>query len=346
MYKPRRFPQVIAAFLLGAVVACSNSSDNSASTATDEPTRLRTPVTGTTFSYPARNQLFLCLPDLPTMTRPDSPWINGDWITTSEIPYVEGAVNWESELTVTMTDTHRILKGNGLPNHATGTFPVEEGTGAYPYYAALPATGYDNASQIPIAAYDIDIRMPRNPQMHHQPVCVPYIFLGVATQTGAAWHADVAFDSENNLLDPVAALPMDECWGHPYEKQYHYHGYSWKCFPNQGDPTQHSPLFGYAIDGFGVFGPRGENGELVTNDDLDECHGHIHDIEWDGEIRSMFHYHVNNEYPYSIGCYRGVPVDLALHLQHRPHGWKPRDPKDQWLRDDIDIQHHPADASH
>lgn len=33
---------------------------------------------------------------------------------------------------------------------------------------------------------------------------------------------------------------------------------------------------GYALDGFGIFGPRSLGGKLVTNADLDECHGHSH----------------------------------------------------------------------
>ena len=138
--------------------------------------------------------------------------------------------------------------------------------------------------------------------------------MGVVTQTGAAWHAEIAPDSSLKLHDPISALPLDECWGHPYNTQYHYHAYSWKCFPDQGDPSEHSPLFGYAIDGFGVYGPRGENGVLVTNDDLDECHGHTHVIEWDGVQVSMYHYHVNNEYPY---CHRLLPRD-ADHAAEEP----------------------------
>lgn len=311
----RRIRSLVGVAVTLVIAACSSDGSDPS----DAPSTLETPPTGTSLARPGRNKLFLCPRDLPDLTRPDTPWVDGDSIVISEIPFVEGSVSWTSELTVTETATHRILKGNGLPNHPTGTFPVEEGTEAYDYYAALPATGYDNASQIPIAAYDIDLRLPKNPVPSDEPLCIPYIFIGLVTQTGAAWHADVAFDSDDNLLDPVSALPMDSCWGHPYEKQYHYHGYSWKCFPDQGEPGEHSPLFGYAIDGFGVFGPRGENGDLVTNDDLDECHGHTHEIEWDGEQREMFHYHVNNEYPYSIGCYRGEPVELAAHLRHLYH---------------------------
>jgi hypothetical protein len=62
------------------------------------------------------------------------------------------------------------------------------------------------------------------------------------------------------------------------------------------------------MDGFGIYGPYSENGVFVTNEDLDECHGHEHEIEWEGEMVNMYHYHLNNEYPYSVGCYKGEPV--------------------------------------
>ena len=110
-------------------------------------------------------------------------------------------------------------------------------------------------------------------------------------------------------------------WGHPYATQYHYHGYSWKCFPNQGVTYQHSPLFGYAMDGFGVYGPRGDGGILLKNADLDECHGHFGRIKWDGQFRNMYHYHVNNEFPYGPGCYRGTPGTIVSNVQHASHGF-------------------------
>jgi hypothetical protein len=303
--------------------ACGHKSvpelmDNAGQEEGGVPTTLATPADGTPIDHAERGTLDLCPrgPILPPLTRPDSPWIEGDSVIIAKTPSVEGSVNWNSEFDMFETDTERRLVGNGLPNHPTGTFPVQEGTVAYTYYSALPAEGYNSAAEIPIAAYEIDITLPLNPEVQEEPTCVSSIFTGVVSQTGAAWHADVAFDSSNHLLDPVAALPMDSCWGHPYMEQYHYHGYSWKCFPDQGEPGEHSPLFGYAIDGFGVFGPLGEDGTMVSNDDLDECHGHTHTIEWDGELKEMYHYHVNNEYPYSICCFRGTPIELPEHLQH------------------------------
>ncbi len=286
----------------------------------DPPVTLRTPATGTNINQPARNTINLCprppLKAFPPFTRPSTPWVEGEAVVASKMPFVEGSEIRESVFSATLTATGRVLKGNGLPNHPIGTFPVQKGTAAYEYYSAIPVPDYGTSADIPVEAYDLDLTLPRDPQVNAEPTCVGSIVTGVVTQTGAVWHLDIAFDAKLHVLDPIAALPPDPCWGHPYAGQYHYHGYSWKCFPNQGNEGEHSPLFGYAIDGFGVFGPRGEGGKLVSNDDLDECHGHTHAIEWDGETKEMYHYHVNNQFPYSIGCYRGTPIALPEHLQH------------------------------
>lgn len=286
----------------------------------DPPETLRTPATGTSINQPARNTINLCprapLEAFPPFTRPSTPWVEGEAVVVSKMPFVEGSVSLESVFSVTLTATGRVLKGNGIPNHPIGTFPVQKGTAAYEYYSAIPVHGYGTSADIPVEPYELDLTLPRDPQVNAEPTCVGSVFSGVVTQTGAVWHLDIAFDAQLHVLDPISALPPDRCWGHPYAAQYHYHGYSWKCFPNQGEEGEHSPLFGYAIDGFGVFGPRGEGGKLVSNDDLDECHGHTHAIEWDGETKEMYHYHVNNQFPYSIGCYRGTPIELPEHLQH------------------------------
>ena len=284
----------------------------------DPPTTLTTAPDGTPLTMAAKNHQWMCpRPGLaPKITGSSTPWLDGTTITVSKIEFIQGSVAWDSQFDMSLTDTGRVLTGNGLPNHPTGLFPIPKGSPGYDYYAALPAMGYDNAAEIPIGPYDINLTFPRDPVPNAKPSCILWIFLGMVSQTGAAWHAEVAPDTQLKIHDPISALPLDECWGHPYNTQYHYHAYSWKCFPNQGKSGEHSPLFGYAIDGFGVYGPRGENGELVTNDDLDECHGHTHEIEWDGVQKSMYHYHVNNQYPYSIGCYRGTPIALPKELQN------------------------------
>lgn len=276
---------------------------------------------GTSLASPGKNTLFICdvtatLEDGTVMEFPkvltlaEQTWVEGDRLIMSLIPVVNGSEAMEHEFEMTVNETSRRLKGNGIPNHPMGTYPIPKNTLAYDVYGALPAEGYDNAAEIPTKPYNLDITVPRYPKVSEDgPFCLAPVVTGVATQTGVAWHLEYAADASYRAMDPNAALFTDLCWGHPYETQYHYHGYSWKCFPDQGNTGEHSPLFGYALDGFGIYGPYSENGVFVTNEDLDECHGHEHEIEWEGEIvENMYHYHLNNEYPYSVGCYKGEPV--------------------------------------
>jgi hypothetical protein len=313
----RRF---ISIFVLASLPFATNSSfaytfpyDPSA------PSILKTPPTGTGFSTAARNQMYLT--DNfegyniagGFYTTPNTPWVNGQDVIVSEIPFVEGEVYWNSILNTWVDNGVRYFTGTGVPNHPTGLFPIPSDQPAYPWYAALPDPGgeYPNASYLPIEEYDLYMAVPANPVYSDTPTAIGELTFAIATQTGATFHVNLALTNDPNpYVDPIAGLPMDLCWGHPVHMQYHYHGYSWKCFPDQGDENQHSPLFGYALDGFGVFGPRGDGGVLLTNEDLDVCHGHSGKIDWDGILTDMYHYHLNNEYPYGPGCFRGTQIGV------------------------------------
>ena len=263
-------------------------------------------------------------------------------MTIAEIPFVEGRVGArqispaQGSIFSVSSDAaagFRYLRGNGLPSTPMGIFPVRPGSAAYPYYASLPggtdpSTGQSykpngTSDEIYIATYNLTSALPLRPVATGS-YQINALIVGV-TLTGAVWHIEAAADSSNNWYSPTNALPMDECFGHPYRNQYHLHGYSWKCFPPKGGaswggPTAaaaaltplpfaaglHSPLFGYALDGFGIYGPLDVDGRMVTNAQLDECHGHVGPVVWDGgEVAEMYHYHLNREYPFSVGCFRG-----------------------------------------
>jgi len=215
-------------------------------------------------------------------------------------------VMMESEFNITETETTRTITGNGIPSAPIGTFAIPKDSAAYKYYAALPATGYDNAAEIPAAPWKMEFTLPKNPEVAEKPSCFTQIMFGVALN-GAAFHAEVALDLQGDAYDPNAALPTDSCFGHPYALQYHYHGHSSKCL-DQGNPGEPSPIVGYALDGFGIYGPRDADGKLVTNAQLDECHGMVGEVMFNGELQTMYHYRLNNEYPYAVGCFRGTPV--------------------------------------
>ena len=299
------------------------------------PTTLTTPATGTSIGAPARNTQYFCPRTIQgftfptTLTNASTPWVSGTTINIADIPTVPGSVKLKHVFSIKLTSTKRYLKGNGIPNHPIGQFPIPASSASYSYYAALPAQGYANAAEIPVKPYDLSLTVPRNPKVQSKPSCINSLVTGVVSQTGATWHAEVAADSTGNLYNPNAALPTDRCWGHPYSEQYHYHGFSWKCFPNQGKKGEPSPLFGYAADGFGVYGPysegprghamAGATQKPITNAQLDVCHGHYGWIRWDGKLRYMYHYHTNNEYPYAIGCLRGKVGKMSMAMMHDGH---------------------------
>ncbi|MBU3618562.1 YHYH protein [Polynucleobacter sp. JS-Fieb-80-E5] len=283
--------------------------------------------------------IFALVAKMPsTISQLSTPWTNTctNIIYDSKIAFVDGsndATVYAAAGSVFAMTTNPLLHitgfagqgtrafvGNGLPTTKMGTFPVQAGTAAYPYYAALPggsnpagtsvATGnpeYVNAAAIGISPYPFEGVVPLNPVISGA-YPINSLISGFAL-TGAPWHIEKANDSSGNYYSPINALPNDACYGHPYNQQYHYHAYSWKCFPNQGTTGQ-SPVFGFALDGFPITGPRGADGNELTNADLDECHGttSVLDIP-DGAggfvTKLTYHYVLNREYPYSVGCFRG-----------------------------------------
>ena len=329
------------------LVSCGGGGSDSASTSSSTSTEVTTLVTsanGVSNVICQRNAqcidfIFAGVAQMPqTLSQLATPYTNTSTniITLSQIPFVEGsndATAFSPEgsvfqmLTIPQLDVNgfpgqgtRLFVGNGLPTTPMGNYPVQSSDPAYSYYAALPggtnpagtsvATGkpaYVNAAAIGISPYPFEGRLPLNPVVSGA-YTINSLIVGI-TLTGAAWHVEKANDSSGNYYNPLNALPNDKCYGHPYNQQYHYHSYSWKCF-DQGTPGKQSPVYGFALDGFPITGPRGPDGKDYTNADLDICHGteSVLDIPngAGGFVRKLtYHYVLNREYPHSVGCFRG-----------------------------------------
>ncbi|WP_374353627.1 YHYH protein [Chitinimonas sp.] len=225
----------------------------------------------------------------------DGPWINSSSKTfdLSAKVSVAGKVKWTPSFSTTISGSSRIISSNGLPPHATGTYPVA---------SSDPAFQYDSNPNS-IKAQTLSKTLPANPVVAASPSCLNGGAIGILTTGAVVFNG---LDAENR--DAVAHEVQDRCQGHPERNgSYHYHNVS-ACIKDKTTPSEHSPLVGYAYDGFGIYGRYGENGKLLSNADLDECHGHSHEIDWDGKRVTMYHYHATWEYPYTLGCYRGTPV--------------------------------------
>jgi hypothetical protein len=222
-----------------------------------------------------------------------TPWISGtSWNLTAK-PSVQGSVTWPTaRITIVRQGTQRVVTANNLPLHATGTFPIQRTDPAYEY------DGNPNS----IEEQNIILTLAADPTAAPSPSCVPQGMIGFTTSGAALYNA---LDAGGR--DAAAHEVQDACSGHPQMTgQYHYHSLSSCIADTSGAAGRHSDLVGYALDGYGIYGMHGESGEVLANADLDVCHGHTHAITWDGQTVTMYHYHMTREYPYSIGCFRGV----------------------------------------
>ena len=170
-------------------------------------------------------------------------------------------------------------------------------TGTLPIAATDPAYAYDRNPNS-IAASAISLSLPVSPAT---PGCLTKGTVGVL-ENGVALFAPV--DERNR--DAVAYETQDQCDGHPQQSNtYHYHDVPSCVVEASAGP---STVVGYAKDGFPIVVERDGAGALPTNDDLDECHGRTSPIVLDGQVVSMYHYSATYEFPYFIGCFRGMPI--------------------------------------
>jgi len=131
---------------------------------------------------------------------------------------------------------------------------------------------------------------------------------------------------ENRITDMYGYRSNPVCLYQQYIDQDAPQMRTGKLFPFQFDkdsavnptPGQRSPKLGYGLDGFPIYGPFDENGNIPT--DLDACNGR-HDT-----LLATYVYHMTPwKAPYIIGCLRGklsapvpdIPNDLP---EFNPNG--------------------------
>jgi hypothetical protein len=226
-------------------------------------------------------------------------WIKGNYWYPDLKPVVDGNVKWSGGgVKISIKGDTRKITTKSVPTHTTGVYPVSRTDDAYQY----------DRNPNRIKKKTVSINLPANPEIATSASCVPMGMIGVAI-TGVAIYN--ALDGPGR--DAVAHEIQDACNGHPQRSgQYHYHGPS-ECMTEIGKASNgHSGLVGYALDGFGIYGSNGAGGKHLSNANLDTCHGHVEKVVWDGELRKIYHYHLTDEYPYTLGCFKGTAVSNGM----------------------------------
>jgi hypothetical protein len=216
-------------------------------------------------------------------------------------------------VTVSFDATSMIVHTHGLPNHPTGKFPQAYGNPNYiqeqnaTYYIPLNPT--INPDHIATTRDDSNRALPMGP-------------IGIAIN-------GVVFFNPFDLGMGDASNMMDYCCGHPNQDGvYHYHKYP-ICInsPWADEGREHSPLIGWAFDGFPIYGPYVKPGMMAKDahgaDGLNEFNIH-HDAD------RGWHYHVTpGKFPYIIGGFWGMEDPRDVQHAHGPppgRGWGPPGP--------------------
>jgi hypothetical protein len=221
--------------------------------------------------------------------------VRGPWFTdnntaynTNEKLHVQGSVMWQADFTNTLSGSTRTIVTNDLPTHPTGIFPIMSSDPAY-HYDHNPNT---------ITGQALTFNLSSQPTYGTVPTCiggtVGIMLTGVELFSG--------FDAGGR--DAGAWEVQDSCNGHPQSQGlYHYHTLS-SCIK---DTSVHTVL-GFALDGFPITGPKVGTNDILTSADLDECHGITSEITLDGKTVTSYHYVMTEDFPYSVSCYRGTPI--------------------------------------
>ncbi|MEC8051316.1 MAG: YHYH protein [Myxococcota bacterium] len=182
--------------------------------------------------------------------------------------------------------------------------------------------------------------VPRFPELAMATSTIPLLGTVAFSVNGVPIYGPNEAQFPDPFGDPVYNDLLDECLGHTGgQGDYHYHAMFVRCLSAIGlegveDRSVPSPILGYALDGFPIYGPLGcvddactsvvefksgwvQTGDPTTyawdnhayqpsdaGDVLDACNGRIGP---DGTYR----YHATATFPYVLGCYAGVVTDTG-----------------------------------
>jgi hypothetical protein len=252
-----------------------------------------------TTSSPANGYLYSCSeknPNAPGSREDRITWINfraNTWNFLKKLWLPEGSfqpnVGTYDEMVI---GDIREIEVNNLPvDGKIGDWPMNN----YPTLSEI-----DGNPGIPLSR-EFSFSYPVKGEFASSPTCVDLGAIGVTMNGVLLFNA-----ADARGEDAVAREVTDEFGGHPAREDYHYH-FIPERLDNDFLDDGHSGIIGYINDGFPIYGYKGEKGLEMSNEDLDICHGHDH-----GTLG--YHYHATIEYPYTVGCYRGMPTQNAFNL--------------------------------
>jgi hypothetical protein len=226
------------------------------------------------------------------------PWINTankSWDSLTKIA-VRGKVTWKSaSIKFVVRGSKRIVTSSDLPKgHTSGVFPIA---------SSDPAHVYDQNPNS-IVSHSLSWSLAVSPKKAVTATCTGGGPIGILNDGLELFNA---LDGEGR--DAVAHEVLDSCDEHPAPGNVAHHHDVPSCIVSAAKGS--STLVGYALDGYGIYVERNSSGQLLTNTDLDACHGRVSTVSFNGKLQKIFHYDATLEYPYTVGCFEGTPLSVT-----------------------------------
>jgi len=202
---------------------------------------------------------------------------------------------------ITVDGDYVTIKSKGLPDHKS---PYYAGT----QWASTLDTAYGGSnpsySKNPnsIAEQDYTFKIPLHPTSASTKQATSLGPIGISLN-GVPFYNQ--YNGQNNPLT-VEINSFDQYNGHPDQTDaYHYHVEPLFLTANKGEDA----FLGFLLDGFPVYGPM-ENGNTITDADLDAYHGHTTPTA--DYPNGVYHYHITADDPYINGNgYYGTPGTVS-----------------------------------
>lgn len=219
-------------------------------------------------------------------------WLREGWLDANG-KLVEKDQFIPDNVVITWTPTHLVIQSKNLPNHTTATFPDRWRT----------LDGNPNYIQ----QKDTVWHLPFDPEPNARALAMTVGNDNGAVNGGPIGVAinGVVFFNPYDAGSVDAIWRLDRCCGHPSPNEmYHYHKYP-VCLntPWADEGKDHSPLIGFAFDGFPIYGPYESEGVMAKDDATNPLNDfNIHHDDLRG-----WHYHVTpGRFPHVIGGYWGT----------------------------------------
>lgn len=195
-----------------------------------------------------------------------------------------------SAVTFTFDDTWVTITSKDLPDHFSMYY--DEDNDLYEAYDE-PENSDFKKNPGNIGEQNATYKIPRYPTEATSKEATPFGSMGVTINSVSIFNQNAAGDDD--IFEELNTF--DQYEGHPAGDQYHYHTEPvWLTqFMENAD---NEAFLGLLLDGFPVYGTH-EDGVEITNDDLDDYHGHFGST--DDFPDGIYHYHVTVEYPWING---------------------------------------------